>query len=388
MLLLDPQELEYLLEHLGHPETLKEKKFQEWLLDNDHRQLFERVRDYREAYLRVDKGEMIDLAKEWEQFEVNVQKKSGWGMRRIGVVAASGLIFLLIGMLWQPTEIETVKVVREAELIGKKSAELILANGKNINLEQINNLHEEELGISIIRDSINNQLTYQSSEIQKETTEIRYNRLVVPKGADFSFKLPDSSVVTVNSESILWFPIQFATDNRTVYLEGEAYFDVSKNENAPFKVITGDRTITVLGTKFNVCSYLDGLNWSTTLVEGKVSISNGDTHCVLKPSEQYIVDNRTGKAEVKHVNVELYTSWLNGKLHFKDYRLEDIIRKLERWYDFTIIYQEEEIKDMKFRGVIDKDRSLKETLHLLEETKTISFEIKGNIICVCKKEIQ
>ena len=83
MLLLDPQELEYLLEHLGHPETLKEKKFQEWLLDNDHRQLFERVRDYREAYLRVDKGEMIDLAKEWEQFEVNVQKKSRWGMRRI-----------------------------------------------------------------------------------------------------------------------------------------------------------------------------------------------------------------------------------------------------------------------------------------------------------------
>ena len=73
MLLLDSQELEYLLEHLGHPETLKEKKFQEWLLDNDHRLLFERVRDYREAYLRVDKGEMIDLAKEWEQFEVNVQ---------------------------------------------------------------------------------------------------------------------------------------------------------------------------------------------------------------------------------------------------------------------------------------------------------------------------
>jgi len=70
MLLLDPQELEYLLEHLGHPETLKEKKFQEWLLDNDHRQLFERVRDYREAYLRVDKGEMINLAKEWEQFEI------------------------------------------------------------------------------------------------------------------------------------------------------------------------------------------------------------------------------------------------------------------------------------------------------------------------------
>ena len=92
---------------------------------------------------------MIDLAKEWEQFEVNVQKKSGWGMRRIGVVAASVLIFLLIGMLWQPTEIETVKVVREAELIGKKSAELILANGQRIDLEkQIVELREEN-GIHI-----------------------------------------------------------------------------------------------------------------------------------------------------------------------------------------------------------------------------------------------
>ena len=164
MLLLDPQELEYLLEHLGHPETLKEKKFQEWLLDNDHRQLFERVRDYREAYLRVDKGEMIDLAKEWEQFEVNVQKKSGWGMRRIGVVAASVLIFLLIGTLWQPTEIETVKVVREAELIGKKSAELILANGQRIDLEkQIVELREEN-GIHI-SNSTQSYLAYRQDTL-------------------------------------------------------------------------------------------------------------------------------------------------------------------------------------------------------------------------------
>ena len=156
MLLLDPQELEYLLEHLGHPETLKEKKFQEWLLDNDHRQLFERVRDYREAYLRVDKGEMIDLAKEWEQFEVNVQKKSRWGMRRIGV--------LLIGTLWQPTEIETVKVVREAELIGKKSAELILANGQHIDLEkQIVELREEN-GIHI-SNSTQSYLAYRQDTL-------------------------------------------------------------------------------------------------------------------------------------------------------------------------------------------------------------------------------
>ena len=106
---------------------------------------------------------------------------------------------------------------------------------------------------------------------------------------------------------------------------------------------------------------------------------------MLHPSEQYIVDNQTGKAEVKQIDVTLHTSWLNGKLYFKDTRLEDITRKLERWYDFTFIYQEEDVKDFKFRGVIDKDRSLKETLSLLEGTKVIRFEIKDHTITILKK---
>ncbi|WP_065218621.1 MULTISPECIES: FecR family protein [Butyricimonas] len=263
--------------------------------------------------------------------------------------------------------------------------ELTLANGKSIDLEDINDLLEEELGISITRDSIHNQLTYRNNEEHQDSIEIRYNRLVVPRGADFSFELPDGTFIVLNSESVLRFPVQFAADNRTVYLEGEAYFEVTKNENSPFKVITGERKVTVLGTKFNISSYSDDPNWSTTLVEGKVSVSdNGKLH-VLHPSEQYIVDNQTGKAEVQQVDATLHTSWLNGKLYFKDTRLEDITRKLERWYDFTFIYQEEDVKDFKFRGVIDKDRSLKETLSLLEGTKVIRFEIKDHTITILKK---
>ena len=154
-----------------------------------------------------------------------------------------------------------------------------------------------------MRDSIHNQLTYRNNEEHQDSIEIRYNRLVVPRGADFSFELPDGTFIVLNSESVLRFPVQFAADNRTVYLEGEAYFEVTKNENSPFKVITGERKVTVLGTKFNISSYSDDPNWSTTLVEGKVSVSdNGKLH-VLHPSEQYIVDNQTGKAEVKQIDV-------------------------------------------------------------------------------------
>lgn len=235
MLLLDSQELEYLLEHLGHPETLKEKKFQEWLLDNDHRLLFERVRDYREAYLRVDKGEMIDLAKEWEQFEVNVQKKSRWGMRRICVVAASVLIFLLIGTLWQPTEIETVKVVREAELIGKKSAELILANGQHIDLEkQIVELREEN-GIHI-SNSTQSYLAYRQDTLTYTVDsyeELVYNTVKIPAGADYKIYLADGSEVWLNCGSELRYPVKFVGNERRVYLRGEAFFEVKKRRNGP-----------------------------------------------------------------------------------------------------------------------------------------------------------
>ena len=296
-----------------------------------------------------------------------------------------GGILLVSNLLDHQTT--TSLVQNESQLTSQKTkVELTLANGKSVDLDDVNDLHEEELGISITRDSVNNQLTYRSNEVSRpDSFEIRYNRLAVPKGADFSFELPDGTLVAVNSESVLQFPVQFASDDRTVYLDGEAYFEVTKNEKAPFRVITGNRQITVLGTKFNISSYSDDPDWSTTLVEGKVSVSdNGKLH-VLHPSEQYIANNSTGIAEIKRVDVKLHTSWLHGKLHFKDCRMEDITRKLERWYDFTFIYQDEDCKDLKFRGVIDKDRSLKETLFLLEETKVIRFEIKDNVITIRKR---
>ena len=261
-----------------------------------------------------------------------------------------GGILLVSNLLDHQTT--TSLVQNESQLTSQKTkVELTLANGKSVDLDDVNDLHEEELGISITRDSVNNQLTYRSND----------------------------------SESVLQFPVQFASDDRTMYLDGEAYFEVTKNEKAPFRVITGNRQITVLGTKFNISSYSDDPDWSTTLVEGKVSVSdNGKLH-VLHPSEQYIANNSTGIAEIKRVDVKLHTSWLHGKLHFKDCRMEDITRKLERWYDFTFIYQDEDCKDLKFRGVIDKDRSLKETLFLLEETKVIRFEIKDNVITIRKR---
>ena len=262
--------------------------------------------------------------------------------------------------------------------------ELILANGKNINLEQINNLHEEELGISIIRDSINNQLTYQSSEIQKETTEIRYNRLVVPKGADFSFKLPDSSVVTVNSESILWFPIQFATDNRTVYLEGEAYFDVSKDKEHPFSVDVNGSVVKVLGTSFNVRAYADENEILTTLVQGSVRFSAGKESVVLKPGEQAVL-NKSGRVVIKEVDTYLYTAWKNGVFAFEKQRLEEIMNVVARWYDVNIFWENASQKEVTFTGKMKRYDDFSKVVEMLEMTGNTEFVVKENNIFIREK---
>ena len=351
MLLLDPQELEYLLEHLGHPETLKEKKFQEWLLDNDHRLLFERVRDYREAYLRVDKGEMIDLAKEWEQFEVNVQKKSRWGMRRICVVAASVLIFLLIGMLWQPTEIETVKVVREAELIGKKSAELILANGQRIDLEkQIVELREEN-GIHI-----------------SNSTQIY---------------LADGSEVWLNCGSELRYPVKFVGNERRVYLRGEAFFEVKKATEWPFIVETEHMHIQVTGTRFNVKSYPEEEIVHTTLLEGAVTVTGPENKIRafrLLPSQQFSLDKLTGQIEVKEVDTRLYTDWTEGMFVFRKQRLEEVMNTLARWYDIEVFYSGADVRNLRLSANLGRYDHIDTILELIRAMDKVVVDRKGNVI--------
>lgn len=267
--------------------------------------------------------------------------------------------------------------------------ELILANGKHFYIENTRqDISIEDMGIKITKNSFGNVLHYSVDSLASETVHTEYHQLNIPKGGEYSLKLPDGSTVWLNSESSLKFPVQFAPDSREVYLEGEAFFEIEKNEHAPFSVHSENKKVTVLGTRFNISAYPEDPTWQVTLVQGKVSVQAGEDEKILHPSEQYTMNNDTGETEIKTVETELYTSWLEGKFYFKNYRFEDVVRKLERWYDFTIFYQQEEIKDMIFRGVINKHRPLEETLGFLEETTNITFDIHGKTITVKKTEKQ
>ena len=133
----------------------------------------------------------------------------------------------------------------------------------------------------------------------------------------------------------------------------------------------------MLGTSFNVSAYPDDRLWRTTLVEGSVMIQRGKDEIVMKPNEQYQIDMANGEGVLKSVVPELYTSWVNGKFYFKGYTFEELVKKLERWYDFQMFYVNEDIKYRRFSGVVNKHQPLQEMLKYLEMTSDVRFKVEG-----------
>ena len=168
--------------------------------------------------------------------------------------------------------------------------------------------------MEIVNDTVTGKVSYHVNETGMEDSLV-FNTLIVPKGGEYSLELPDGTVVWVNSESALRFPEKFTSNRREVFLEGEAYFEVKKDANRPFYVHTEAGKVRVLGTAFNVCAYSNDRFWQTTLVEGSVMINQEEKEVLLKPNEQYQIDVRTGKAGLREVLPELYTSWRDGKFY-------------------------------------------------------------------------
>ena len=263
---------------------------------------------------------------------------------------------------------------------GKLQAELQLATGERLVLDVHQVLHKQENnGIEIVNDTANGKVYYRTVGAAVGDS-MKFNTLVVPKGGEYSMELPDGTVVWINSESSLRFPETFARECREVYLKGEAYFEVKKDKDKPFHVYTELGDVRVLGTSFNVSAYPGNKSWQTTLVEGAVMIVRGQEKVLMKPNEQYEIDERTGVGVLKRVSPELYTSWRDGKFYFKAYTFEELVERLERWYDFKMFYMNENIKSRRFSGVVNKHQPLQEMLKFLEMTSDVRFSVKGNVV--------
>ena len=196
--------------------------------------------------------------------------------------------------------------------------------------------------------------------------------------------MADGSEIWINSGSELVYPASFEKSKRTVYLKGEAYFDVQEDQSKPFIVKTSDLDIQVLGTRFNVNSYGDNSTVETVLVEGKVEIEKRGIQVfqkdlILKPSQKATFSKETRKIELNEIDPRYYTSWKDGYLLLKDEKLENIVRKLTRIYNKKIEL-DENLGDLRFSGKLDLKESLKKELDILKAAYPIHYIQKDSLI--------
>ncbi len=294
--------------------------------------------------------------------------------------AAVILLFVSMGIFWfvneKKQEVENVTVAKIEH--GSMKAQLVLANGRKVDLVPETNLQlEEEGGTRIL--TLDNMVKYSGMDsLVGQSAEVKYNTLIVPRGGEFSLELADGTRVWLNTESKLRYPVAFTGEERRVEMDGEVYFEVAKNREKPFVVTVNGVDIRVLGTSFNVSAYQEEV--VTTLVEGKVQLKRGDEQVVLSPNQQAIWSD--DKFKVKQVDARNYVLWKEGIFYFEDVDLETILDDMARWYNVTIFYVNPTLKKMKFSVEIKRYEDINEILRRIEQTKRVKFEIKDRTINV------
>lgn len=303
------------------------------------------------------------------------------------VAAAAALLLCLGASLYVYRNRATVSSLEEQAVKnhirpGKNNAVLTLANGAVITLTgAANGQLAKESGIEINKTA-DGQLVYKVLNA-KAASSRSYNSIETPKGGQYQVTLPDGTNVWLNAASKLSYPVSFANrQDRIVEVSGEAYFEVAKDKNHPFIVKNGLQEVRVLGTHFNISSYADDGAIKTTLLEGSVEVSSAGIRSMLKPGQESVVKDR--QITVGPANIEAVMAWKNAMFVFDHDQLESIMRKIGRWYDVEIVYQDPELKKETFSGGISRFEQVSDVLKKLSLTHAVKFQIEGRRIFIMK----
>ena len=237
---------------------------------------------------------------------------------------------------------------------------------------------------NVLGKQTGNQISYENTGYNDQ---IVYNTLVVPYGKKFNIHLSDGTMVHLNSGTSLKYPINFLQEgSRKVYLSGEAYFNVAKDTLRPFVMNSDELEVRVLGTEFNVASYPEDSSSNVVLVEGSVMMEgtgsglNG-TNVLLEPGHKGKFDKSSGLIETHEVVTDVYTSWLNGELVFREMTFDNILKKMERHFNVTIVNNNKDLADKIFNASYG-EVSVTKVFEDFKETYGLSYSIEGNKIII------
>lgn len=374
------------------PEEAKE--LQTWIEESpDNLGLIERLQDNNQLLNKLEVYELFDKEAVWQKLEKArfARKVVKMDTRKWMRYAASILLpLLLVGGLFyyyngQPTD--SLANIDEVIEPGVQKATLILAEGKLIDLTSQTAPKTIVQGSSkIVKRARSLDYSVNTNDAGRQGQEtlspLIYNEIITPRGGRYQLILADGTMVTLNADSKLRFPVAFTDSTRDVYLDGEAYFEVAHNNNEAFTVNTENLDVRVLGTTFNVNAYQSETQTSATLVEGSVKLLAQQKTELLVPGERGVFTNGSSTLEKEQVNTTLHTSWVQGMVEFENEDLESVMKRLARWYDFKYVFKNEQARDYHFTARMENTQRISAILEMLELTTNVKFKLIERTIII------
>jgi ferric-dicitrate binding protein FerR (iron transport regulator) len=392
-----------IVKHLrGELSAVERTKLNEWIKKSpENALLLEKLLDEGVVKTELDFLASIDTRDAWQNILLRTNKVSfthkvftfvqKWKYAAIILAILSVGIILYRSPL--PDGKQTVAVIKRSKYKndippGTDKARLTLADGSVVVMDgHTSGMIKGYAGLNITSD--HGLLSYKLLSKNTAVNSRYYNIINTPAGCKYKVTLPDGTMVWLNSESSLKFPVVFSGNERRVYLTGEAYFEVAKNKHKPFKVFSNHTVVRVLGTHFNVSAYHNEEAVKVTLLEGSVQISNGNQSKMIVPGEQAsikrdaLVDMPQAKINVATTDVNESVAWKNNLFLFDSEDVESVMKKIARWYNVNIEYRDG-IPQTHFSGSISRNNNISQILNMLELTGGVHFSIDGRKVIVTR----
>lgn len=352
-----------------------------WKEGDGQRECFYKdVETFYQKEQEVNDPSREEIKRAWYRVQQRTRKHHFLSRRVVGwitgVAVLAGVVFG-IRMLMIDTTSQIPQVINVVKAEGVR---LVLSDGTTHVVETGKGVVLKVPGFEVSAKEGLKQLEQRSSE-ESGKREMAYSEVIVPRGAEYQLTLADGTQVMLNSESSIRFSDEFQANERRVYLRGEAYFKVTKDERRPFFVETERLTIRVFGTEFNVRAY-EGNQVSATLVSGRVGVTTGVDSLMLSPGEQCEMDGITRKLTLKKADMVSVLAWKNEEFVFKDVTLENMMNELSRWYDMEVVYESENLKNDRYYIYVERSKTLEEVLDKISLTGKMKYRIYGKKVIV------
>jgi len=207
-----------------------------------------------------------------------------------------------------------------------------------------------------------------------ETANIIQQEIYTKPGTRSKITLSDGTLVWLHDGTTLRYPEQFGKDQRRVFVDGEAYFEVVSNPVCPFVVENPMMETVVTGTKFNLNAYSSDGFFEATLIEGKIQVNREQDQYRIEPGQQIQYNTGTKKVSQQEVNPYLSVAWINGKLIMQDEPLSIAVKKISRWYNIEIILQDQELQHYFLTATIENEKP-EQTLKLITMALPVDYTV-------------